>query len=222
MRPAQTGCHIDRGSGSMQFRLIAGITLAGSLACVTAAKATTLTGSFATWAAAIPGYTETTNTELPLYSTVTIIPLVDGNKLTVSGTADTLLQPYSGWIGWSGGYTGDIVDSTTNSETISFHGLNAVGMELSPDLPLIGPYAEAFTVTLSDGTSAMFSGSYPPGTTQFVGFYGSTDITSITISTANAPDFAFGDFVDVPEPASLAVLGVGLLGIGVGRWRRAG
>jgi hypothetical protein len=204
----------------MQSRLMIGIAFAGSFAFATASGAATLTGSFATWVANVPAsYHTTANTGLPLYSTVTTIPLSGGSTLLVAGTADTLLQPLSGWGPWSGGYTGDIVDSTTNSETISFSGLSALGMELSPDLPLNGTDPETFTVTLSDGISTILSGDYPPGVTQFVGFYGGSDITSMTITATNAPDFAFGNFVDVnvPEPMSAAVLGVGLMGVAMRR-----
>nr|WP_294514778.1 PEP-CTERM sorting domain-containing protein [uncultured Rhodopila sp.] len=140
----------------------------------------------------------------------------DGGTLSLSGTADTLLQPLSGWGPWSGSYAGDIIDTTTHSETISFSGLNALGLDLSPDVAFFGPYAETFTVTLSDGTTTTISGTYPAGVTQFVGFYGS-GVISITISTANAADFAFGNIVDAPEPLSLSLLVAGLAGLGVAR-----
>jgi len=204
----------------MQFRLVlAGSALSACLMVSAAAKAATLTGDFAAWAAAVDGYVATPDTGLPLYGTVTTIPLSNGKTLSVAGTDDTLLRPLSGWLfPWSNGYTGDIIDTTTNSETISFTGLNALGLELAPDAPFFGPFAETFTVTLSDGTTAQFSGTYTPGTTQFVGFYGS-DVDSITISTTVAPDFAFGNIVDAPEPLSLSVLLAGLVGLGAVRRR---
>ena len=201
----------------MKFRaLLAGGVLAAAAFAPTA-QAATITTSLAAWAAAVSDYSATSSTGLPLYGTVTTIPLSDGKTLTVAGTEDTLLQPGSGWLPWSDGYSGDIVDTTTNSETISFSGLSALGLVLSPDEPLTGgPYADTFTVTLSDGTTTQISGNYSAGTTQFVGFYGS-GIGSITISAENAPDFAFGEFVDAPEPLSVSLLLVGLAGLGLVR-----
>ena len=204
--------------------LLAGVVIAAGVVSVTPSQASTLTGSFATWAAAVGQYDSTSSTGLPLYtSPVTSFSLSDGTILSLAGSADTVLQPLNGWGPWSGTYAGDIIDTTTNTETITFaSSVSALGMDLSPDLGLFSGYADSFTVTLSDGTTAQYSGTYTPGTTQFVGFYGAGDITSITISTLNAPDFAFGNFVDVPEPVSLATLLSGLCGIGVTRLRRRG
>jgi hypothetical protein len=199
----------------MTLRLsLATTAFAAGLLFSGASQAATITGSFAAWAAAAGAYTDTSSTGLPLYSTVTTIPLADGTKLSVAGSADTLLQPLDGWGPWSGTYSGDIVDTTTNSETISFgSSVSALGFQVSPDFGLFGPFAETFTVTLSNGQSTQISGSYPAGTTQFIGFTGGGAITAITITTANAPDFAFGNIVDVPEPMSLVLLagGVGIL-----------
>nr|WP_294544699.1 hypothetical protein [uncultured Rhodopila sp.] len=200
----------------MRFRaLLAGGVLAAA-AFAPAAQAATITTSLAAWAAAVSDYSTTSNTGLALYSSVTSIPLSDGVTLTVDGAGDTVLRPLSGWGPWSDGYTGDIIDTAVKSETIRFSGLNALGVELSPDFGLFGADAETFTVTLSDGTTTQISGSYPQGTTQFVGFYGA-GVNSITIAAANAPDFAFGAFVDAPEPLSVSLLLVGLAGLGAVR-----
>lgn len=208
--------------------LLAGTVLVCALAwSATAASAATLTTSFATWASNVGAYASTSSTGLPLYSTTTVISLASGGTLGTGG--DTVLAPLSGWGPWSGGYAGDIFNTVGNAETLTFGpGLAALGLDLSPDVPLQGPYAETFTVSLSDGSTVTLSGSYPPGTTGFVGFYGGAGGLggSMTITASIAPDFAFGDIrsaaaavTSVPEPTSAAALGSGVIGLALRRRR---
>jgi hypothetical protein len=201
----------------MKFRVIlAGTALAAALLSSPASHAATITGDFATWAAAAGNYAATSTTGLgDGFAPVSSFPLSDGMVLSFAGSADQVYVSGTDWAPFADGYTGDVVDSTANTETISFaSSVSALGFEVSPDLGLIPPQPDTISVTLSDGTTTEFSGSYPSGTTQFVGFYGGGGITSITISTANAPDFAVGNFVDVPEPLSMSLLVTGMAGIG--------
>jgi hypothetical protein len=204
----------------MNFRVIfASAALAVIVLSPIASRSATITGSFATWAAAAGTYDNTSNTGIGLYNTVTTIPLSDSYILTVAGSSDILLQPGNGWIPFIDGYSGDIVDTTNNTETISFSSqVTALGFEVSPDLSLSGAPPETFTVTLSDGTTTTLSGTYPAGATQFIGFFGGGE-TSITITTANAPDFAFGNIYSVPEPISMSLLLTGLGGLALVRRR---
>ena len=188
-------------------------------------KAATLTDSFGAWAAHFPGYDSTPNPALPSpdlnpFYTVSSIPLHDGTPLIVAGTNDTVVQPppvgdsWGPWIGHNGAFSGIAVDTTTNSETISFtSSVRALGFDVSPDFPLQGPFGDSFTVTLSDGTTATYSGTYGGGATQFIGYYGGPGITSITVTSSNTPDFAFGNF------GSVALLASGLAMAGLLRCR---
>jgi PEP-CTERM motif len=195
-----------------------------------ASNAAVLTTSFADWSANAGSFTNTSSTGLGLFSNTTSVPLADGSTLGTSNVV-TILQPFAGWGAWSGGYTGDIVNTTdasfnaytTLTLTFSNH-LQALGFELSPDGPLQGTHPESFTVTLSDGTSQLVSlPTYNSETnpTQFVGFFDGNGVTSVTITVNTAPDFSFGNIDSaVPEPASLALFGTGFAALGLIRRRR--
>jgi len=200
-----------------------------------ASQAAVIVTSYATWVADVAGqFASTTSTGQPdLTSPIGSVLLTDGTVLTLSnGAIDTVVTPATSWSPLANGYTGQLIDTSniansSNTETITFGPtpINAFGMIVSPDLPFFGPYAETFTVTLSDGTSTTISGTYPyggvngdPATTQFIGFVGG-GISSITVSTTNSPDFAYGNFVDAPEPVSLTLLASGLAFLGVVRRR---
>jgi hypothetical protein len=209
----------------MKFgHVFAGATIAVTLFSG-ASQAATIVSDFATWAADVNSqYAETSSTGLPLYTApVPGFSLPYGTTVSLAnGSGDIVLQPLNGWGPWSGTYSGDIVDTLGQSETLYFGGtpLYAFGMSVEPDVGLFGPYDESFTVTLSDGTTTTISGSYPPGTSQFIGFVGA-GITSITVAAADNPDFAFGDFVSAPEPMSLTVLASGITVLGAMRRKAA-
>jgi hypothetical protein len=110
-------------------------------------------------------------------------------------------------------FNADAIDTTPNSKTISLSlGVSELALYVSPDLGLFNA-ADTITVTLSDGTTASFSGNYPANSPRFVGFYGGSGITSITVSTLNAPDFGFGDFNPVAEPVCMTLVATALIGL---------
>jgi hypothetical protein len=226
--------------------MLAGGAVFAGLLVSTATQAETLTGSEAAWIAGVGGnYSETTNTGIPEFTNpVSSVPLADGTILGLAGSDDLLL--HAGQPDWlfnlSSGYTGDIIDTTTNSETISIPGdVSALGMAILPDIPPISDsdVTESIVVTLSDGSTQTFTDTYDysggdlvGGTeqTQFVGFFGGNS-TSMTITmtdgtpintVTNPQDFAIGDFVDVPEPMSLSILFSGLVGLRLVRRRARG
>ena len=146
------------------------------------------------------------------FDPISSVQLVNGTTIALSGAFDVVDQPGFGDLPFTNGYTGQVVDSTTNTETLTFSTPRTrFGVTVAPDVPFIGPASTSvtFTVTLGDGTSTTLTNSYVGGGTQFFGFTGSPE-TSLTI-TSSTRDFAFGQFLTVPEPASVLLLGTALI-----------
>ena len=212
-----------------------------------AAMATTLTTSLAAFQAGVggapitgtpnPGAFDLTGLFLP---TTGSIALNDGQTLTLSTTAQ-VTAPQNGFpylLG--GGFAGELfvpVDANGNnlsSETITFGGgLNAIGFTVAPygsasGAPNFGvaggPYT--ITVTLAGGGSQAVTlpgGTDNTGTTTpaFFGAFGG-GLTALTITTSDPSGLAFGNFVDVPAPASSALLLGGILTLAARRRRQPG
>jgi hypothetical protein len=200
--------------------MLAGVSLTAFVAGPATSHATTITGNIGAWNANAGAFVSTPSIPPGDGNPVSAFTLADGTNVTLAGSADYIYTVGFDWGAWSNGFTGNVVDSTNNTETLTLSpGVSAFAVYVSPDLGLLLNTSDTITVSLSDGTTAVFSGNYPSPSPQFVGFYGGSDITSVTISTANAQDFAFGDFNPVPEPLSISVMAVGLAGIGLVRRR---
>ncbi len=210
--------------------------VAVSAAWASSATATTLVTSLAAFQAGAagavtstpsPGTYDLTQLILPTTST---IALGDGTSLGLSTPAQVTM-PQNGFpFLLADGFGGEVFipqdASGTQVTTLTIAlggGISALGFEAAPFSDAVGaPYASGakggpFTVTVTLATGQTTSASLPGGidgvtASQFFGFYGG-GVSSLTISTSDPNGFGFGNFVDVPEPASAAVLLVGLAGM---------
>ena len=224
---------------SKMTRLAAALALA---TLSTTAHATTLTTSLAAFrtgvgAAAVtsspnPGNYDLTQLFLP---TTSSIVLNDGRILGLSNPAQ-VSQPQNGYpFTFSDGFTGELfipLDANGNgvsTETITLGGsINALGFEVAPfsnsaGQPNFGIPAGPFTVTVTTSAGGSQTVSLPGGNLntgstapQFFGVFGG-GISSLTITTSDTEGLAFGNFQDVPEPASIALL---LGGVAAASWSR--
>ena len=155
-----------------------------------------------------------------------------GDSVTITGPGFQLLVQGTNWAGLF--YNADSVlfdNFTSGPVTLSF-GTPLSSLSLAAESENYGLYTETAIAydgeTVVDTESTTATSTYSPGTVTYLAVNG-TDITSVVFTTTNdldgfALDGGYGAPVDstptsTPEPASITILGIGLVGVGVARRR---
>jgi len=192
----------------------------GLLAFASNSQASVITDSFATWAAGVSSFSNTTDfgpgSE---FTTATTIALAGGGNFSTSAPVQ-VRNVGSSWSTWSGGYTGQVLWSQgLDALTLFPSGISALGFEVEPDS------FSTFLVTLTLSTGQTISDPVNGDAgASFFGYYGG-GVSNLTISVAGN-DFAFGNIVSstaapVPLPAALPLFAGAVAGLGTfGRWRK--
>ncbi len=200
------------------FRVLATVAALSVALAPTASRADTVYSSLSAYNAATTGSTTINFNGIAAADSF----VFENSPFTLSGATFTsssnlfIIDPGYYSSSYAGG--GFLSTDYSNPDTlvISLPSVTAVGLDFGGLLGSSGP----FSVTLSDGfhTTLSTNDSIAGGSLAFAGFTSSTDLTSITLSLPDSPEYnaidnvTFGNISATPEPGTLGLVLTGLLG----------
>jgi hypothetical protein len=102
-----------------------------------------------------------------------------------------------------------------------------LGMDFGSDITALGFYFGAFydnEVSMTFDNGQVFNLSAPTSQYSFFGLVSDDSFNSVTMNTANAftafDNVSFGDAAEVPEPSTLAIFALGVLGLASRRFKK--